>query len=324
MTGAVLSDLSVTFDPLLDKSYRETALGRDVADFLAWRRVKNAAPRTLDQYERDLSRGCLMFPKLALADWTVSELVHVADSFPDASRRVRMAAWQKFFKWALDWEKIDRDPCVKLGSFKREPQKTIDVFSEPEVARLCGLPLIDGALMQILFDAGLRREEAETLRLDQFRVEPAPGELDIRGKGRKERLIPVTLRLAQRLEELTVLEGLNAGDHFWYTRHGNAYGSHVRRRRPIGHTSWDRWWRDCLDRAGVRYRKPHTTRHTFATRYLRNGGSIDRLSRLMGHESIDTTDKAYSHLDTVDLAAEMHRVFAALEKGSAPHTPGSS
>ena len=51
-----------SFDPLRDKTYQSTRLGRDVADFLAWLELGGTSPRTLDQYERDLARGALMFP----------------------------------------------------------------------------------------------------------------------------------------------------------------------------------------------------------------------------------------------------------------------
>jgi hypothetical protein len=46
------------YDPLLDKSYRETALGPDVLAWLDWLELGGAAARTLDQYERDLSVLC--------------------------------------------------------------------------------------------------------------------------------------------------------------------------------------------------------------------------------------------------------------------------
>ncbi len=57
----------VGYDPLRDKTYQSTRLGRDVADFLAWLELGGASPRTLDQYERDLARGALMFPDTPLA-----------------------------------------------------------------------------------------------------------------------------------------------------------------------------------------------------------------------------------------------------------------
>jgi integrase len=74
---------------------------------------------------------------------------------------------------------------------------------------------------------------------------------------------------------------------------------------PLGDGSFDRWWGRSLAEAGVRYRNPHTTRHTFATRWLRRGGRLETLSRAMGHASIRTTFDLYGHLDTSDVAVDI-------------------
>ncbi len=64
-----MSTLAVVgFDALKDKRYAATRLGRDVADFLAWMDLGGASPRTLDQYERDLARGALMFPQKGITE----------------------------------------------------------------------------------------------------------------------------------------------------------------------------------------------------------------------------------------------------------------
>jgi site-specific recombinase XerD len=289
----------VGFDPLRDKRYQSTRLGRDVADFLAWLELGGASPRTLDQYERDLSRGALMFPNHALNEWTDAELLHVANAFKAPERRVRMAAYRSFFKWARQTRRITENPTELLPTIKRTPQRVIDVFSDEEIAVLCDLPVRDGALMQLLFDAGLRKSEARNLRLmhvvDDVRV--------LRGKGGKDRIIPATVVIAQKVNELAILDGLTARDHLWYSRPGG--GSTIARDKPIGDGSFDRWWRRCLDDADVRYRNPHVARHTFATRWLKRGGRITTLSTAMGHASIATTYDLYGHLDTRDLEADL-------------------
>jgi integrase/recombinase XerD len=132
----------------------------------------------------------------------------------------------------------------------------------------------------------------------------------IGGKGDKDRVVPMTARLRQGVEELLLFERLEPQAHLWYTRPG---GGKVSRSRGLGAGSFDPWWRRSLAAAGVRYRNPHKTRHTFATRWLRRGGRLETLSRAMGHESIRTTFDLYGHLDTSDVAADM----ALMEEASA-------
>lgn len=320
-----MSALAVEYDPLLDKSYAATRLGSSVVDFLAWKKMGGAAERTLDQYERDLARGCLMYPNTPLEEFSDSQMLHVAGAFHDAERRVRVAAWRSFFKWALRTRRISVNPTDALPEMKQPPQRVIDVFSDAEVAVLEELPLRDGALMQLLFDAGLRKAEARNFRLMHLRVlserdrrsgvlaHAGPATLSestpraevvvLRGKGGKDRVIGATQILTQRLNELAVVEGLSGKDHLWYSRPGGA--SRIARDKPIVDSSFDRWWRRCLEEAGVRYRNPHTTRHTFATRWLRRGGRLSTLSDALGHESIATTDDLYGHLDVTDMAVDL-------------------
>jgi integrase len=76
----------------------------------------------------------------------------------------------------------------------------------------------------------------------------------------------------------------------------------------VGEGTFARWYTDCLDRAGVRYRNPHTTRHTFATNWLRQGGRLETLSMILGHASIRTTFDEYAHLDTRDVLADLQLI----------------
>jgi integrase len=307
---------AVEFDPLKDKSYQQTRLGASVVEFLAWKEIGGAAEGTLDQYERDLARGCLMYPTKGLGEFGDEEMIHVAQQFKDKERRVRVAAYRSFFKWALRRRLITQNPIDALPELKRQPQRVIDVFSDEEIDVLVGLPLIDGALMQILFDAGFRKSEARRFKLSHFKPNPPPGQVVILGgKGGKDRVIPATLAVSQRINELALVEGLKPSDHLWYAHQANASFSRVTRDKVIGDGSFDRWWRRCIDEAGVPYRNPHVTRHTFATRWLRRGGQLITLAQAMGHTSIRTTADLYAHLDTRDMAADLVLIQGGVGSG---------
>lgn len=292
-----------------DHSYQRTALGPAIVEFLAWMRTGDIAERTLDTYERALSRGALLFPKVPLEEWGDSEMAFTASAFSTKQRRTRVAAWRSFFKWAIQQRRIDRNPCDSLRSMKTPPQHDVDVFSDPEIELLTSLPVRDGALMQILFDAGLRKSEAINLRLLHLRGSQL---VVLKGKGSKDRLIPASSEVVQKVNELALLDGVNEPDHLWYCRPGG--GQVISRSRPIVDSAFHRWWIRCLDQAGVPYRNPHVARHTFATRWLRRGGRLDLLSMAMGHASIKTTHDLYSHLDTTDLAAEFALLFPVLPR----------
>jgi integrase len=300
------------FDPLRDKTYQSTRLGRSVVDFLAWKQLARRRPRTLDQYERDLARGCLMFPDKAIDEITDSDILHIAASFKEAGRRSRMQAWKSFYAWARKTRQLTGpDPCDMLPDFGQQSRKQWDLFEEAEIAALCSLPLRDGALMRVLFDTGIRNAEARHLRLGDLRIRGERTELVVTGKGDKQRIIPATVELAAVVSELALVEGLEKADHLWYgIKKVPQCKPRALRHRPIaGCTMWT-WWGRCLDDAGVRYRNLHVTRHSFATRWLRKEGTLSLLQDTLGHASISTTDDYYNHQDINDLHDEFERIFA--------------
>jgi integrase len=292
----------VAFDPLKDSRHRDARSARDQADWLAWLDLGGAAPRTLADYEWATARLLRFYPHKTFAEITDADLLHVMRDFPARSRRERVAALRSWFRWGVQTRRLERNPFDLLPTIKRQPQRHIEVFSDPEIARLIALPENDGNLFQILFDTGLRRGEAIALQRRDFKN----GELIVRrGKGGKFRNVPLFTRLEERLDLWFASEGLAPTDHLWATRPGGYY---LQRRKPMGNTSFTVWYRRCLDVADVPYRNPHVTRHTFATRWLRRGGRLETLSRVMGHASIRTTFDLYAHLDTQDVLRDLYLI----------------
>lgn len=307
MSAVAVRPRMVDYDPLRDKSYQSTRLGPSIIDFLAWAETGGMMETTLDQYERDLARGAQMYPNTPLEDWTDAQMLQVAKQFKPAERRVRVAAWRSFFKWGLGSRKITLNPCDALPKMAQPKRKDIDVFSDEEIEVLCDLPLRDGALMQLLLDSGLRKGEARRFRLQHLRDRHV---IVLGGKGGQDRKIPASAAVVARINELALLDGINRQDHLWYaTKKTPQTEARITRGAVIAEGTFHRWWERCLKDAGVRYRNPHTTRHTFATRYLRRGGTLERLSMAMGHSSIQITFDLYAHLDMRDLDAEFAEVF---------------
>ena len=88
--------------------------------------------------------------------------------------------------------------------------------------------------------------------------------------------------------------------------------------RPMVYSTFWRWWDASCKRAGVRYRKPHTSRHTFATKLIRaTGGDLAATQKALGHASIRTTIDVYTHLEVSDVARAVEAMEEAREKKSA-------
>jgi len=306
-------DVGMIDQPVRDKRYRFTALGRVVADYLSWKEIEDgAAARTLDQYERDLARLCLHHPRLELEELAVDEYRLVIASFPPRSRKRATAVFRDFSRWLYQEGRADHDVMGRVRYPRAKRQSAIDIFSEAECVRLLQQPDRDRALIRLLLEAGLRKGEARRLQLRDVDVEQSRL-LILEGKGGKDRVIPIAPDLVEELLGLAIRDGIGPDDHLWYATRMNQASTTLHRERPIGEATFARWWRTCCERARVSYRNPHVCRHTFATRWLRDGGRMDTLAKALGHSSIRTTVDLYAHLATEDVAADLARVMAARE-----------
>ncbi len=291
------------YDPLRDVRHKDARSARDQADWLAWLELGGIRPRTIRDYEWATARLLRAIPERDFTEFTASDIAHVLRTFPPAGRRTKKAAYDSWFKWGRKTRRIQVNPMEELPSIARTPQQHIEVYTDAEIAALTALPENDGDLFLMLFDAGLRRGEARGIQVRDCHI--GDREIVVRGKGGKHRVVPMTKRLEQRLSEWFLLDALKPTDHLWPTRPGGYY---VQRRKPMGDTSFITWYSRCIEATGVRYRNPHVTRHSFATRWLRRGGRLETLSRAMGHASIRTTADLYAHLDVRDLRRDLELV----------------
>ena len=271
----------------------------------------------MDQYERDIARQFVLYPEKRLEEFTSEDMLAVLTSFPPGSQRRASAALSEFWKWAYLWLRIPENPMLRVPTIPRDPPKVVDIFTDTDESTLCALPeLRDRALMLVLFGAGIRDGEARQTRLRDVDLEQQT--LHVRGKGRRDRLIPLPHRVVHAVAELAVLDGLDQDDYLWYRQRANEDARRVLRERPVVYSGFHRWWARTLTNAGVAYKKPHTTRHTYATKYLRAGGRLERLSRILGHSSVAVTEAHYAHLNLTDLAEDADLVMAVRRWEEAP------
>lgn len=284
--------------------YELTRLGMPLADYLAAKRVSGRADKTLRDKRAYIGALALTWPDVPVEAFEPRHVLHhLAElqrrGLAQSTLRIRYTHINDFFEWAVAWDLVEKNPLRRLDTPKRGGKKVYDIFTEPEILALIGMPLIDGALLTVMIDAGLRRSECAKLQPRHIVEGGHHGKLAIiNAKGGKDRLVPLTRRCATALALLQVESGMRATDHFWYVKVNQ--GRTVKRDRPIGDGSFQRWWWRVLDDSGVRRRNPHMTRHTYATRWLRGGGRLETLCDNMGHASIATTKDLYGHLDDSD------------------------
>ncbi len=150
----------------------------------------------------------------------------------------------------------------------------------------------DRALFELIYSCGLRISEAVELNLQSLFLPERL--LLVRGKGDKERLIPVGAQAVERIER--------------YLEDGRPHLTRIRSERALflnrrgGRLSRKGMWKrfhELSQSLGINA-KVHTLRHSFATHLLEGGADLRSVQELMGHADIGTT-QIYTHIDTEDL-----------------------
>jgi integrase/recombinase XerD len=178
----------------------------------------------------------------------------------------------------------------------REPQQVMPTFTEAQIKRLVSWkPKSIGdrqlhLLMLMMLDTGCRISEALTLRAEDVDFDNLLMKLD--GKGRKQRVVPISIELRKALYRH--IADTDPRRLVFATR----TGAFLSRRNVL------RRVKEVCRRLGFDppARTVHAFRHTFAVNYLRRGGSVFHLQKTLGHSTLEMS-RRYSNLDTSDLQA---------------------
>lgn len=297
---------AVEFDALIrDVRHRDARAASDLASWLEYLAVDGKSERTLYGYDRELAALLRAVPDKAIEEITAADINAVLARKPEQSRYITRSVFNSFFSWAEDDERIQRNPMVgKVPKMRPPRRRPRDIFSEEEVALLTGLDSPHGQLYTILFGTGLRRGEARMLRRDHVDLK-RKRLIVYRGKGSKDRLVPIGSEVSRALADLELLEGLQADDYVWSLVRTKRYRF---RKSEIGDSTIDRWHRDACERASVRVLNMHQTRHTYGHGLRELGFDLEERQLLMGHEHVTTTQRYYGHLTIEDVARKMEEV----------------
>jgi integrase/recombinase XerD len=272
------------------------------------RYLRNWTPKTERSYRQAFRAldARLPHPKLAtlltkplLEDWVVS-MRDRGMAVGGCNAYIR--AVNSFSSWLLAEDEIPRSLRVKP---LRAPQRVIETFSDQQISALTNFrpcTLVQRrlwTLLQTLLDTGCRIEEV--LTVPAAAVDFDNMLLTVMGKGRRERKVPFGTALRRVLfHYVKAKEKAGQRSPFLFSSRSGARLTYWNTYRDI------RNFCGALAIVGPRI-APHTFRHTFATNYLRQGGDIVRLSMVLGHTQITTTQR-YLHLLTEDLSASHQKV----------------
>ena len=218
-----------------------------------------------------------------------------------------------FAGWLADYTDLPVNPLAKLRP-GRLPKKDVQPLSEDEHRRIIesldprtATGLRNLALVTVLLDTGLRASELCHLRLDDLNL--ATGEVRVLGgKGDKDRVVALGRR--SRAVVTRYVHVFRKAGEFDAGPRAPLFLSY--RGRPLAREALARIVAQIGDRAGVSRLYPHRFRHTFGVTYLRAGGDVLTLQRILGHTTLMMVNH-YLHLASSDVVSR-HRAHSPLDR----------
>jgi integrase/recombinase XerD len=279
-----------------------------ISEYISYLKLeKSLSENSIAAYKRDISMllSFLELRKMIITPAEV-ELSHLKQFISwvnelgmSARTQARVISGIKsFYKYLLIDEKTDKDPTALLEAPKigRKLPEVLSVKEIDDLINAIDLSKPEGhrnrAILETLYSCGLRVSELVNLKLSDLFFDQ--GYIKVFGKGKKERLVPISQKAVREIE---------------------IYINHYR-----SHYKIDRQYEDILflNRRGRKLTRvmiftiikalakvtglkknigPHTFRHSFASHLIDGGADLRAIQEMLGHESIITTE-IYTHLDT--------------------------
>jgi integrase/recombinase XerC len=261
-----------------------------IAQFLEYLRVvRNASEHTIRNYGLDLKDFQQHAGKTLDVDKRLLRAYLAELAARGASKRTilrRISSLRSFFKYLSKEKRISHNPmdeidrpklgkgipaCLSYAQVER-------LFSQPDTTGCLGFR--DRCIMELFYSSGLRVSELVGLNLADFDV--GNQRLRVRGKGKKERIVPITQNAVQWIQNYLNHPGREAVDP--QAIFLNKWGTRLTAR------SVDRKFDQYLMASGLAGKiTPHTIRHTIATHWLEKGMDLKTIQVLLGHSSLVTT-----------------------------------
>ncbi|ATD01700.1 tyrosine recombinase XerC [Pseudoalteromonas tetraodonis GFC] len=277
------------------------------SDYLKFERQYSA--HTVNQYVSQLGFAALYFNKLC-DNWFAVQSEHIrrysmalrAKQLSGRTISLKLSCIRSLYKF-LKAKNITEQPHyhnpaqgIKGPKFSKPLPKNLDV---DQMARLLEIPdddplaIRDKAMMELMYSSGLRISELVGANMQD--INARNGEILVRGKGAKERLIPVGSKALDALKKWLAVRPLfmGADEHavFLSSKKNRISVRQVRLRMQ----EWG-------IKQGISSQvHPHKLRHSFASHILESSGDLRAVQELLGHSSLSAT-QVYTHLDFQHLA----------------------
>jgi integrase/recombinase XerC len=232
-------------------------------------------------------------------------LAHLAEeNYSAATMARKIATLRSFYKWAERRGLAAANPMTLIRT-PRQSKRLPKAITVDQVERLLAAPgdadvlgRRDRAMLETLYSTGIR--VSELVGLNTIDLDVAGEALRIRGKGKKERLVPLGTHALSAIRRYS--ESVDDDPRFapcwaadkrntaplFINKHGGRLSSRSVRRKL------DKYLREAGLDPSI---SPHTLRHSFATHLLDNGADLRSVQELLGHQSLSTT-QVYTHLTT--------------------------
>ena len=282
---------------------------RLVSDFEASAQASGLSFRTVEHYSDVLRRVLLGYCEregIEPADLTKRHLERLSAELLQAGRsrqsvKTYVSAINRFLKWCSDEGELGR----LRGPEPRVERRLLDVLDREEINRIeeAAATERDKLIVRVLADTGIRVGELRRLRVTDLVSQGHERYLRVRGKGERDRLVPVTPGLHMRLDRY-IRRGRPEGntDALFVTLDRRPSGDY----EPIAESTLQGMLAMLGRKAGLDKRvHPHLFRHSLATNLLRRNVNPVQVRDILGHTSLAMIDRVYSHL----VASDAHQAL---------------
>jgi integrase len=226
-----------------------------------------------------------------------------------------------FFRWANGEFKLRGNPveAIKVPRL-RDVERQLFTEAHAEVLVSSQPDRSSRVALRLMFEAALRKGELQRVQFKHFDL--GRRRLKVFGKGGTIIDVPIPSEdLRLEIEALILERKPDPREYLLYqVKRGPLVGKLRKSRvyevgtiaeyplKGLDANGMQRWWKRCIENAGIEYINMHAARHTAITDFLRGTGNLKLAQQFARHKDISTTANIYAHLDDMDLEAALRRL----------------